>query len=806
MSHRNTYRDLFAGTASAVALGFALSTSAIAQDDDVIVVTATKKEENIQDVPLSVAVVSGEKLDVLGSGGLDVRFLSARVPSLQIESSFGRTFPRFYIRGLGNTDFDLNASQPVSLVYDNVILENPIVKGFPVFDLDRVEVLRGPQGTLFGRNTPAGIVKFDSAKPTRELEGYGQISYGRFNAVNWEGALSGPLSDTLSARVSTLFQRRDDWVDNLAPGFEQEDALEGFNEFAGRGQLLWEPTENFSVLGNVHGRRLRGTARLFRANIATGDGDELPETLTVNQLPLMLPSGTQVPFERDQVFVDSPNFQNLNSYGGIIEMNWDMGQVTLTSISGYETAELSSRGDIDGGTGDFLEADFLENVLMLDPTPMGPGFIPFRADTADAIPDLDQFTQEIRLSSNDWERINWQLGFFYFTEEVDIVTEDFGDEAVTPGADTPVAVGLQNQETDSWAVFGSVDIDVTDRFNLRGGVRYTDEQKDFTASRPIDTRPGFLLFGGPFTPDPVSTDDGVVTWDVSATFAVDDMTNLYARVARGFRAPSIQGRIAFFQIDPVTMNDPQDSISVADTETILSYEAGVKSTILGGAGRVNLNGFYYEIDNQQLTAVGGGGNFNTALNADETIGYGFEFDMDWRVTEQFEVTVGASYNYTEIQDPDLTVAGCGSQQCTILDPFTMVADPTALPPVNGLPGMLSIVNVDGNPLPQAPRWIANWTARYGVPFFDGELFVFTDWALRSRVNFFLYESLEFRDNFLIEGGLRAGYVWNDGKHEIAAFGRNITNDQSLTGGIDFNNQVGFINEPPIWGVEFRGSL
>jgi iron complex outermembrane receptor protein len=110
-----------------------------------IVVTAQRREENLQDVPLSVTAVGGEKLDVIQSGGIDVRGLSGRVPSLLIESSFGRTFPRFYIRGLGNTDFDFNASQPVSLVYDETVLENPILKGFPIFDLERVEVLRGPR-------------------------------------------------------------------------------------------------------------------------------------------------------------------------------------------------------------------------------------------------------------------------------------------------------------------------------------------------------------------------------------------------------------------------------------------------------------------------------------------------------------------------------------------------------------------------------------------------------------------------------------------------------------------------------------
>ncbi|MGL6044021.1 MAG: TonB-dependent receptor plug domain-containing protein, partial [Sandaracinobacteroides sp.] len=117
-----------------------------------IVVTASRRAEAARDVPVAVSVLAGEKLSILNSSGLDVRFLSGRVPSLLVESSFGRTFPRFYIRGLGNTDFDINAAQPVSVVYDNVALENPLLKSFPVFDIANIEVLRGPQGTLFGRN------------------------------------------------------------------------------------------------------------------------------------------------------------------------------------------------------------------------------------------------------------------------------------------------------------------------------------------------------------------------------------------------------------------------------------------------------------------------------------------------------------------------------------------------------------------------------------------------------------------------------------------------------------------------------
>ena len=191
-----------------VMLFISITVVADEEDEEIIMleevmVTARKREQRSFDVPLSVSTLRGEKSDALRSSGMDVRFLSNRTPSLQMESSFGRVFPRFYIRGLGNTDFDLNASQPVSVLYDGIVLENALLKGFPAFDLDRIEVLRGPQGTLFGRNTPAGTVKFESARPTQKLEGYGRLSYGQFNTSNFEGAVSGPVvPSVLSARLS----------------------------------------------------------------------------------------------------------------------------------------------------------------------------------------------------------------------------------------------------------------------------------------------------------------------------------------------------------------------------------------------------------------------------------------------------------------------------------------------------------------------------------------------------------------------------------------------------------------------------
>ena len=230
---------------AAIVMGAGLATAARAADAPSagatvaeVIVTAQKRSENINDVPESLTALGGEKLDVIRSSGGDIRVLSARVPSLVLESSFGRTFPRPYIRGLGNTDFDPNAAQPVSVVYDDVALENPMLKSFPVFDLKSVEVLRGPQGTLFGRNTPAGVIKLDSAKPSDDKpSGYASASWATHDTINAEAALNLPLGGGWAFRASGILQYRDDWVTNTAPTGGADKKLEGYRDVAGRAQL-----------------------------------------------------------------------------------------------------------------------------------------------------------------------------------------------------------------------------------------------------------------------------------------------------------------------------------------------------------------------------------------------------------------------------------------------------------------------------------------------------------------------------------------------------------------------------------------
>ena len=368
-----------------------------------VIVTARKSEERAKDVPVSITALSGATLQAVSAGGADISFLSARVPSVNVESSFGRTFPRFYIRGLGNTDFDLNASQPVSLVYDEVVFENPVLKGFPAFDVERIEVLRGPQGTLFGRNTPAGIVKFDSVKPTEEFGGYVRGGYRSFNGFDLEGAVGGKIAEGLSARASLLVQTQDEWIDNAATN--QKDFTGDYQDIAARLQLRWQPNEKLDALLNVHGRSFDGTSQIFRANVITRGT-----------------TGLNANFDRDRVFYDggAGNNQELDTLGVTGRIVYDFGNVVMTSVTGYENVEFYGRGDIDGGAG----AAFL-------PTGSRPGVIPFPAESADGIDSLDQWSQELRFASDAGGAVTWLAGLYYFSEDTTISTFNF--DTFAPG-------------------------------------------------------------------------------------------------------------------------------------------------------------------------------------------------------------------------------------------------------------------------------------------------------------------------------------------------------------------------------------
>ncbi|MFM2411036.1 MAG: hypothetical protein RL481_1864, partial [Pseudomonadota bacterium] len=550
-----------------------------------------------------------------------------------------------------------------------------------------------------------------------------------------EAGAGGNLTETISARASISWQRRSDWVDNLSTPTDTKD-LEGYADFAARLQLQFAPTEDMKLRITGQYRDFDGTARVFRANMFRPGSNDLRGLASVTSA-----------FDRDEVRTDGINFQKLALYNVGSTFEWDLGPATLTSVTSWWRGKYRSRGDIDGGT------------------PAGPGFIPFSANSRDDVPDLDQLTQEVRIASNNDEGLKYQAGVFYFDESLSIASFNYG----TPTGTTPNVTARQNQDSKAWGVFGSLTYPVSEQLSVTAGLRYNNDKRRLTVGR--NGFFGAIGFGN------ARVKDNNLTWDLSANYAASDAVNVYARVAKGYRAPSIQGRALF------VFTTVQDAISTAKSETIMSYEAGIK-TEFSNRVRFNLSGFFYKLNDAQLTAVGGAGNAARLINVDQVDGHGFEAELQARPIDNLSLTAGLSYNSAKIDDPLAFITGCGGG-CTVTDPVR--------------PGSPGIFSINGNQLPQAPKWSLNWTAGYGVPVGDGEIYAFTDWAYRSKVNFFLYTSREFNDDHMLEGGLRLGYRTE--RWDFAGFVRNITDDVSAVGGIDFNNLTGFVNEPRIWGLE-----
>lgn len=711
-----------------------------AEDDGDILVTATRREESSRNVPISVTAISGEKLDVLNSSGLDIRFLSSRVPSLQVESSFGRTFPRFYIRGLGNTDFDINAAQPVSVVYDDVALESPLLKSFPIFDLQNVQVLRGPQGTLFGRNTPAGVVKIDSAKPSDTYSGYASASWATYNTVNAEAAAGGPLGNGFSFRASTLLQYRDNWVTNTAARGVADRELEGYTDYAGRLQLAYNSAD-FNALLNFHARDLKGTPRVFRAGLFRQGSNNF-----------------SAGFTPDAVALDGYTSQSLSQFGVNLRLDHHLDGIgTLYSVTSYEQAAVESTGDIDGGTNYTFPALGLNNALF--PSNTGGTSFP------------KEFSQELRFASDEFNGLRAQGGLYYFYQTLKYNEFSYVFPAAGTRARDLEAAIVHDNVNENYGVFASLEYRPVEALTLRAGGRYSRDRRNDLVS-------GFspFLFGVRL-PIRTRTSDGEFTWDLNATYAASKEISFYGRVATGYQGPAIQDRVTF-----------GSTPTAARKQTTLSLEGGIKGALLDRSLRFALSGYWFETKDLQITAVGGAVNSARLLNAAKAVGYGVEGEIEARPIPNLTITASGSYNFTEIRDPNVRVGVCGSL-CTVVDPMTA-----------------GLATINGNPLPQAPKFVGNLTARYAVPIGStDEIYVYTDWAYRSSINYFLYDALEFRGRPLLEGGLKLGYKAGD-KVDFGIFARNITNQIRSISAIDFNNLTGMINEPRIIGGQVRISM
>ncbi|MEO5938842.1 MAG: TonB-dependent receptor [Sphingomonas sp.] len=750
--------------------------AATSDDNGEIIVTATRRSESALKVPIAVSVMRPEALRDFQAAGADTLLsLSGKVPGLYVESTTGRIFPRFYIRGLGNIDFYLGASQPVSIIQDDVVKEHVVLKSNPAFDIAQVEVLKGPQGSLFGRNTTAGIVKFDTAQPSANWQGQGSLSYGSYNSVNADVGVGGPLTKdgTISFRLSGLYQRRDDWIDNTYTGPSDDGTVPGKNVMGGyeeknvKLQLLVKPSDRFSLRLAGHVRDYTGTASIFyRGSIKVG----------TNAVPSS--------FDRGIVSYDEAqnNPQAYKNQGVSLKAEYDFGLATLTSITAWEHASGYSRGDTDGGAA--------ANFGGVTPNICAVGC----GESQGRLRGLDQWTQELRLASPNAGRFKWQIGGIYFDarDRTEFDQRSFflknNSLGTTPNPNNFVL--LRNINT-SWAAFGQASYDLTSNLTLTGGIRVT---KDIRSTNLL-LHPNFATLSVPATAPTSSYACGAATfcrlsdtqpsWDVSLLYKVDPNVSVYARYARGFRGPTVQGRSAVFA----------SAYSTANSEKNTSYEGGIKASFADGRVNVNVAGFYYNIDNIQLNGNDSNGN-GVLFNGNKGKGYGAEFEIETRPVDNFRMSAGLSLLHTEINAPAVYAqvgAAGGVMSQTVLNPTVRI-------------GNNYYANINGNPFPNAPNYNINVSARYDLPLGgDSKLFVAGDFNMQGKTNFVLYRTVEYNADGNYELGGKIGYAF--GKYEIAAFARNLTNRKNLIGVIDTSNyRAGIYNDPRVFGVMLSGSF
>ena len=745
-------------------------------ESNTVIVTAQRRSENTLTVPVAVSVIRPEVLhDYDAAGGDTLLSLSGKVPSLYVETSTGRIFPRFYIRGLGNIDFYLGASQPVEIIQDDVVEEHVVLKSNPVFDVGGVEVLKGPQGSLFGRNTTAGIVKFDSAPPTETWAGQGSVSYGRFNSVNADAGVGGPLTadGRVSFRLSGLYQHRDNWISNTYTGPTDDgtvggrNKLNGFDERDVRLQLLAKPSEAFSIRLSGHARDYSGHASIFyRGSIKPG----------TNAVPAA--------FDRSVVAYDEAqnNPQAYKTHGASVRAAYDFGGATLTSITAWEHASGYSRGDTDGGAA--------ANFGGVAPNYCAVGC----GQSQGRLRGLDQWTQEVRLASPDTGRFKWQLGGIYFDQrdrtEFDQRSFFLTSNALGTAPNPNNFVLLRNVNT-SWAGFGQASYQLTDRLTATAGVRVS---KDVKNTRLL-LHPNFATLTVPVTAPASSYACGTAqtcrlsdtkpSFDASLLYRLSPEASVYARVARGFRGPTIQGRSAVFAT----------AYTTADSETNTSYEGGVKTAFWDGRMQFSAAGFYYVVDNIQLNGNDANGN-GVLFNADRGKGYGAEAELEARPVPNLRLGMGLSLLHTEINDRTVYAqvgAAGGVLSQTVLNPTVRI-------------GNNYFAQINGNPFPNAPDYNVNLNARYDLPLGgESRVFAAADFNMQGKTNFVLYRSVEYNADGNFELGGKIGYAF--GRYEAAVFARNITNEVNLVDVIDTSNyRAGIYNEPRVIGVMLSGSF
>lgn len=610
---------LWTAAAAAIMVNHTAAAAAAADTDEVfvsddIVVTAQRRSQNIQDVPIAITAISGETLEATGVGrtaGEIVRF----VPNASAATLDNHGFPRWFLRGIGTGEPSLNNVTPIGIYADDVYLGSAFMTGGPLFDLERVEVLPGPQGTLWGKNSPGGAIHFVSRKPVFGDSGFLDASVGNYSDRRIQGAINQVVSgDRLAVRLSGSSEGSDIYARNIAKGVRGR-----LSDDAVRLLALAKVTDELEALGNVHYRR-------FKQNDVTS-------YVNFGQPGQVDAYGNPYVVFPDRTYnFNAPANTLREQFGTSLTLNWERGGYGLTAISAYEKATETSTSDTD-----------------LVPQEITRGYADNR---------IEQISQEVRLGSPRDDRFNWILGAHYFRQIIDATSAGASLNIPTlyPGTTPQYNDVVWGQTNQSYAVFASATYQFNDRLSLTAGARWTREEKALHTVRRRSA--GAVSFANPqawwdlgyFTGrlNPTVRYDNdrhwsAVTWDVSPEYRLSDNARVYLRIARGFRGGG-------FIAAPTT----QAGAGTFDPEYITAYEGGVKSEWLSGRLTFNAAAFYYDYKDIQINIYKYDPLLGQAVSrmqnaADATV-YGAEFQSSAAVTDRLRVRASLGLLHTEYKN------------------------------------------------------------------------------------------------------------------------------------------------------------
>ena len=763
-----------------IALGTALVLSPPAWAQGVggleeVVVTAQKRAQSAQDLGLSVAAFAGEDLRERGLG--DLESVLAQVPGTGFYDVSGGGVPVLVVRGVGLQNFRINDTPTTAVYVDDVYQTSVAMAATALFDLDRMEVLKGPQGGLYGRNAVGGAVQVLTRAPSfEENDGYLSAGIGRFNRLELEGGASTAFSDQWAARLSGRYEVSDDTQWRSVPGgFDHGEA----DRWALRGQLRFRGESSDWVMKIESGEDqsetplLRPIAAWEPLGLNLVPGGNIADGAVLNvgggapsldSVCAGLLSGQREPGRCETIDGTTSAskgvtgvYDSASLFEPRLDNHWlnvslrgeiDLGEYTLTSITGYSSFDH----------GRLVDLDAVETVQQ----------------HIDYTSEITMWSQEFRLAYVGDGPLSWILGASYAEDELDEDSLLSGDTGLLPLALGGLTRAQQpyTQETDAWAVFGHGEYALSESLNLVFEARYTDEEKSLVGGVFLPEADFFLTF----------TDDresySAATGKVALEYLLSEDALAYVSVARGFKSGGFFGGFATdnAQLEPF------------DDESILSYELGVKTDWPEARARLNASVYYY--DRQDVQASGfdarGAVGVQRLTNVGDAEVYGAELEGSWAPTDRLSMSLGLAWVESEITDSDVTTA----------DIFLST---TAAP-------------FEGAELPNQPAFSASFVGAYAWD-------LGASWGLRAELEYFYRDEQDLKIIVIPEErgvatedaygllNLRLALSSNDGRYGLTAFVDNATDEEYRV--VATKDDLGGLYEiygnPRLWGIraEYR---